>query len=74
MILIGSKRIQEDPEIFSLRFTGRDMGLCVYGEGMGGVVDFFLEDCCFNLTFKYNISDANRSYELAFQVKMGGFF
>jgi hypothetical protein len=42
MILIGSKRIQEDPGIFSLRFTGRNASLFVYGEGMGGVVDFFL--------------------------------
>jgi hypothetical protein len=30
MILIGSKRIQEDPGIFSLRFTRRDTGsLCL---------------------------------------------
>jgi len=37
MILIGSKRIQEDPGIFSLRFTGRDTGsLYVWGrDGWG---------------------------------------
>jgi hypothetical protein len=29
MILIGSKLIQKDPELLSLRFTGRDTGsLC----------------------------------------------
>jgi hypothetical protein len=31
MILIASKRIQEDPELFSLRFTGRDTGSLCYG-------------------------------------------
>ena len=31
MILIGLKRIQEDPGLFSLRFTGKDTGsLCLW--------------------------------------------
>jgi hypothetical protein len=42
MILIGSKRIQEDPGLFSLRFTGRDTSLYVYGGRVGGVVAYFL--------------------------------
>ena len=45
MILIGSKRIQEDPELFSLHFTGwwDTASLGSWGEGMGGVaVDNFL--------------------------------
>jgi hypothetical protein len=36
IILIASKRIQEDPGLFSLRFTGRDTGLYVYGKGKAG--------------------------------------
>ena len=36
MILIGSKRIQEDPELSLLRFTGRDKGsFCVWGREVG---------------------------------------
>jgi len=43
MTLIGSKRIREDPKLFSLCFTGMDKeSLCLWREGMGGVVDFFL--------------------------------
>jgi hypothetical protein len=36
MILIGSNRIQEDPGLFSLHFTGRDTGLYVYRKGRQG--------------------------------------
>ena len=48
MILIGLNRIQEDPGIFSLHFTGRDTGSwCLWervcGKGMDGVVEFFLK-------------------------------
>jgi hypothetical protein len=43
MILIGSKRIQEDPGLFSLRFTGRDTGsLCLWEREARVAVDNFL--------------------------------
>jgi hypothetical protein len=40
---MGSKRFQEDPGLFSLRFTGwwDTASLGSWGEGMGGVVEFF---------------------------------
>ena len=43
MILIGSKRIQENPGISSLLFIGMEYGVFVFmGERMGGVVEFFV--------------------------------
>jgi hypothetical protein len=44
MILIGSKRIQEDPGLFSLHFTSRDTGSLFLWERKGKVaVDNFLK-------------------------------
>ena len=43
MILIGPKRIQEDPGLFSLHFTGRDMGsLCLWETEARVAADKFL--------------------------------